>query len=89
MLNLESLNLGANSLTGPIPPELGNLPILYRLDVSDTTLEGPLPDELVGLYLTYFTWYDTSLCAPDDPVFLSWLRSIAYHDGGETCTAGN
>ncbi len=78
--NLRDLGLANNFLTGPIPPELGSLLLLDWLDVSETSsLGGPLPEELVGLDLATFRWYDTNLCAPDDPAFLSWLTSIRSH----------
>ena len=53
-----SLNLSSNSLTGPIPPELGSLADLTTLWLGDNDLSGPIPPELgnlanlTGLYLS-------------------------------------
>ena len=53
------LELWANDLTGPIPPELSNLANLERLSLSGNDLTGPIPPELgklanlEWLYLQY------------------------------------
>ncbi|MYE99796.1 MAG: hypothetical protein F4234_06410, partial [Gammaproteobacteria bacterium] len=44
--NLEYLHLGQNLLSGPIPPELGQLGGLWYLDLSSNQLEGSIPEEL-------------------------------------------
>ena len=43
------LNLSANGLSGPIPPELGNLSSLTGLDLSANGLSGPIPPGLGNL----------------------------------------
>ena len=43
------LNLSNNGLTGPIPPELGNLTSLRKLNLSSNGLTGPIPPELGNL----------------------------------------
>ena len=43
------LSLQGNSLTGPVPPELGNLTELRELLLGDNSLTGPIPPELGGL----------------------------------------
>ena len=43
------LELTANSLTGPIPPELGNLANLTALELGVNSLTGPIPPELGNL----------------------------------------
>ena len=40
------LALDSNSLSGPIPPELGNLANLTTLDLYSNNLSGPIPPEL-------------------------------------------
>ena len=43
------LVLGLNNLTGPIPPELGNLTNLRSLSLAFNNLTGPIPPELGNL----------------------------------------
>ena len=43
------LDLGYNGLSGPIPPELGGLSNLERLNLYSNDLSGPIPPELGGL----------------------------------------
>ena len=43
------LSLRDNALTGPIPPELGNLTALQVLDLNGNALDGPIPPELGNL----------------------------------------
>ncbi len=56
LVNLESLNLRSNFLSGSIPAEIGNLVNLERLDLStdryydgDNQLTGPIPPEIGNL----------------------------------------
>ena len=44
-----SLDLAGNNLTGPIPPELGNLANLEWLSLHENQLSGPIPGELGNL----------------------------------------
>ncbi len=43
------LSLWENNLTGPIPPELGNLTLLTDLELASNDLSGPIPPELGNL----------------------------------------
>ena len=47
--SVSSLNLIYNSLSGSIPPELGNLTNLSFLQLSNNSLTGPIPSELSNL----------------------------------------
>lgn len=49
LTNLRYLNLGVNSLFGPIPRELGSLTDLRELRLHANFLSGPIPPELGGL----------------------------------------
>ena len=42
------LDLQNNNLTGSIPPEMGNLPMLQSLDLRNNNLGGPIPPELAN-----------------------------------------
>lgn len=48
---VERLDLSDNGLTGPIPPELGNMNNLTGLWLGDNQLTGPLPPEMGKLSL--------------------------------------
>ena len=47
--NTTELYLSDNGLTGPIPPEIGNLVNLERLNLSYNQLTGPIPSEIGNL----------------------------------------
>ncbi|MCF8236037.1 MAG: T9SS type A sorting domain-containing protein [Bacteroidales bacterium] len=44
--NLVEFSLPQNQLTGPIPPEIGNLDFLRMMDLNDNQLTGSIPGEL-------------------------------------------
>jgi Leucine-rich repeat (LRR) protein len=46
---LVEVDLSANALSGPIPVELANLPLLDWLGLSYNDLDGPIPPQLGGL----------------------------------------
>ena len=60
------LTLSENSLTGPIPPELGSLGRLTRLDLSRNNLRDPIPPELG--FLRRLSALDLSLNDLNGPV---------------------
>ena len=72
------LDLGSNQLSGEIPAELGNLPRLKLLYLSDNKLTGTLPQSLTGISgLESFHFHNNpGLCAPIDETFQAWLRGI-------------
>ena len=72
------LDLSWNGLTGPIPPELGQLTNLQRLDLSGNGLTGPIPSEL-GQLTNLRRLYDNGLSGPIPSELgqltnLEWLR---------------
>ena len=80
------LFLWKNGLSGPIPPELGNLATLTELQLSDNKLSGTIPQELTRLPLTVFGWSGNSgLCMPDTAAFHAWAGMIGDHGGGDLC----
>ena len=78
LAGLRELNLRNNDLSGPIPPEFGGLATLAELELAHNAgLSGALPTSLTGLArLDVLQTGGTDLCAPRDPVFLTWLGSI-------------
>ncbi len=75
---ITDLDLAANQLNGDIPTELGNLPNLKLLYISDNNLIGVLPNSLTGIFgLESFHFHNNSgLCAPIDEAFQTWLQGI-------------
>ena len=74
-----------HGLTGPIPPELGNLAELTELNLRQNALEGPIPSELGRLVsLTQLDLWSNSLTGPIPPELghLARLRVLwlSYND---------
>ena len=76
------LELGGNRLSGPIPPEIGNL--------SVNELSGPIPPEIANLAaLEYLNLGQNSgLCTPDDSRLLAWLAALNYVQPPPRCAGG-
>ena len=80
--NLEQLWLVNNQLSGAIPAALGNLSNLEVLILNKNLLSGALPQGLTGLTkLINFSFGGTSLCAPLNAAFQTWLQGVADTDG--------
>ena len=63
-----SLNLSENQLTGPIPPELGQLSQLVKLILHNNKLTGSIPPELSQLnQLEYLTLFNNQLTGTIPP----------------------
>ena len=76
---VDYLDLSGNGLTGPIPPEIGDLSRLERLFLRDNRLEGEIPPELGNLAsLTYLNLRDNTISGPLPPELgrLSNLRDL-------------
>ena len=74
------LRLGGNRLTGPIPPELGDLASLVQLHLNNNPgLSGPLPPSMAALSgLSELLLNGTDLCAPADADFQEWLSAVPF-----------
>ena len=78
LMSLEDLVLSHNALSGPVPVELSRLVALTELYLNaNPYLSGLLPAGLKDLgRLTTLHAGGTGLCAPADPEFLAWLRTL-------------
>lgn len=70
-------------MTGPIPPELGNLANLRWLKIYANKLSGEIPGNLLEIStLEVFVFQNNDgLCAPDTNAFTTWLMGIAEWRG--------
>ena len=74
---LAELRLEFNRLSGNLPPSFGDLGSLKSLNLKDNAdMSGALPLSLADLTLDALLLEGTRLCAPPDPGFEHWLRSI-------------
>ncbi len=75
--NLQELRLSFNQLSGKVPESLGDLSNLKILGLTDNAdMSGKLPLTLTNLELDELLLEGTGLCAPEDPGFLAWLRTV-------------
>ena len=75
---LGALWLNHNNLSGSLPPEIGDLESLRYLTLTaNPKMMGVLPETMTALgRLDELFLGDTGLCAPNNPDFLRWLRSV-------------
>ncbi|GFZ18058.1 leucine-rich repeat protein kinase family protein [Actinidia rufa] len=83
-LSLASLDLSHNSLTGLLPPEIGEFCSMAHLDLSNNHFEGGIPDILPdGLTMFNVSYNDLSGVVPEN------LRSFpdsSFHPGNSLLT---
>ena len=70
------LRLSENGLAGPIPPKLGSLTYLERLDLRSNTLTGPIPSELSGLTNVSLFWLGNNELTGTIPAWLGRLPRL-------------
>ena len=86
---LEVLRLSHNQLSGNVPQSLGDLAELKTLGLTENTgMSGALPLTLTRLGLDDLLLDGTGLCAPADPGFQDWLRTIP-NSRVALCAAGD
>lgn len=81
--DVSRIHLYNNQLSGPIPPELGNLSSLEILYLINNQLSGSIPPEVGGLStLTSLYLYNNQLSGPIPPQLgsLSSLRNLRLND---------
>ena len=83
-----TLDLTRNGLTGELRADLGSLAEMTALRIGGNALSGRLPLSLTRLALTELQYSNTSLCAPADAAFRTWLSGVASHDGTGVACAG-
>jgi len=83
-----SLNLNDNHLTGPIPPEIGNLSKLWYLDLGDNRLSGPIPPQLGQLEELWKLYLDNNeLTGPIPPALgeLAKMQELYLYNNQLSC----
>ncbi len=84
---LIELFLTENNLTGMLPPELGGLTQLKKLELWDNSLSGVIPPELGGLtLLKWLVLYENSLTGPIPSELggLTQLEALVLHGNSLT-----
>ena len=85
--NTTVLDLNDSGLTGPIPPEIGDLENLTFLDLTSNDLTGSIPPEIGDLTdLTHFNLDNNQLTGPIPPEIgsLTSLNGLWLNDNGLT-----
>ncbi|XP_028124357.1 probable LRR receptor-like serine/threonine-protein kinase At3g47570 [Camellia sinensis] len=72
----KSLDLSRNSLTGPIPPEVGSLKTLVELNLSYNKLSGKIPSSLGSCNTLEYLFLDNNSLGGAIPQSLSSLKAI-------------
>ena len=82
------ITLSNNQLTGPLPPEIGNIPNLEVLFLHENEgLTGLLPRSLTKLRaMLNLNVQGTGLCPPLDRTFQSWAEGVGVFLIDRSCT---
>ena len=78
---IDSLSVVTGSLSGPIPPQIGDLPYLETLDLhKQANLTGPIPKEITKLKKLRFLRMNWNNLTGPVPGFLSELENLEFLD---------
>ena len=76
MADLELLRLDGNELSGPIPPELGQLAKVEDLRLHENMLSGPIPIDLAQLSKLKVLWLNDNELTGEVPADLAQLTRL-------------
>ncbi len=85
LTNLTSLILDSNQLSGSIPAELGNISSLHDLYLNNNQLSGSIPVSFASSHIRKFTYFNTTICVPNNDIIHDWLDRIYNHGAGLEC----
>ena len=79
------LDIEANSLSGELPLEFGNLDQLEWVNISHNRLTGELSRSLTNLTMLEYFYFDNNagLCAPSYDAFQKWAQSLEDFRGDD------
>ncbi|PIA45335.1 hypothetical protein AQUCO_01700699v1, partial [Aquilegia coerulea] len=87
-LSLVKIDLSYNSLTGPIPLEVGNLKTIQKLDVSHNKISGGIPNTLGSCLSLEFLYLQGNFLQGHIPSSLSFLKGIQSLDLSQNNLSG-
>ena len=83
---LADLILHSNDLSGPIPPELANMPSLYVVDLGSNQVSGPIPPEFIRSPLKILRLKHNNLSGPIPPELgqMPFLETLVFRGNNLT-----
>ncbi|CAL9109649.1 unnamed protein product [Musa acuminata var. zebrina] len=83
------LNVSSNSLTGPLPPQVGNLKNVRALDVSKNKLSGEVPGSIGGCEVLQYLRMEENLFDGPLPPSFSGLKGLQELDVSRNNLSGS